>query len=151
MVDLISANDAVVEIEWATHTRRCLDLSKILYSNEEPKVSSVELEGQTSLPPLKMTVVLGKDCSKSVNMFRWILGAANDSASLLTILNSKRSVTRCFSFEFVALDVVVDLLLVSSLVGGSDTIGSPGGPSEEDAIVDRKVVDFLLFGRVRFI
>ena len=78
-----------------------------------------------------MTVVLGKERSKSVNMFRWILGAANDSASLFTILNSKRSVTRCFSFEFVASDVVVDLLLVSSLVGG-------------------KVVDFLADGRVRF-
>ena len=50
MVDLISANDAVVEIEWATHTRPCFDFSKILYLNEEPKFSSVELEGQTSLP-----------------------------------------------------------------------------------------------------
>ena len=50
----------------------------------------------------------------------------------------------CFSLVFVVLDVVVVEMLV--LVGGSEptAMASLGGPSEEDAIVGRIVVVFLL-------
>ena len=73
-----------------------------------------------------------------------MLEAAKEFESAFATLNSNLISMLCFSLVFVVLDVVVVEMLV--LVGASEStaMASLGGPSEEDAIVGRIVVVFLL-------
>ena len=73
-----------------------------------------------------------------------MLGAAKEFESAFATLNSNLISMLCFSLVFVVLDVVVVEMLVLVCGLGSTAMASLGDPSEEDAIVDRIGVVFLL-------
>ena len=111
----MSLNVAVDEIVCATHTMRCFDLSRTLYSNCELKFSSEEDVGEISVLSLIEIVVLGKDFSRRQRMLRWILGAGNGCDSEFDTLNSNLTFTMFFSFVLAVLDVEVDTVLFASV------------------------------------
>ena len=70
-----------------------------------------------------------------------MLGAAKLLEAELSTLNSNFTFMTCFSFVFVVLEVVeVDTLVLAGR-----------GPSEDEVIVDQRVVGFVVACYVRFI
>ena len=80
-----------------------------------------------------------------------MLGAAKLLDAELSTLNSNFTFMTCFSFVFVVLEVVEVETLV--LVDGfsSRVMALPGGPSEDEVIVNQSFVGFVAVGCVRFI
>ena len=77
-------------------------------------------------------------------MLRWILGAGYLSTLLFVTLNSNLTNTELFSFVFESFDAEPELMLLSMSISLGGGFGSSRDPSEEDAIVDRISLIFLL-------